>query len=345
MGQAPKSKEIQSLDRVQSEYARRRDQFSSLNRKTRELVEELTTAQNVLSVTGRVKDVESYAAKALRTNPDGSRRYIDPITEITDISGIRVICFTLAQVHDVCNIITTNFDIIEFVDKTAEIKAQRRLGYTSFHYIVKLQSNRLCLPEYSGFQDLQTEIQVRTILQHAWAEIEHRVQYKRAEIDDNLFNKFLALAGLISIADREFEEIIDLSNELNADFTTEIAAEEADEELAPEVSTATAGSVAKGRTRAQDINLRLHDIKNMFGIPPRELIRNRQFDKAEVVYTAFIEEQPTQPSHFRGRALARMSLGKIVEARADLIEANRLAPNNITVEQTIKRLDDVIARN
>lgn len=90
MGQPLKPKEIQSLERVQSEYARRKDQFSSLNRKTRELVEELTTVQNVLSMTGRVEDVESYAAKASRTTPDGSRRYKDPITEITDISDISV---------------------------------------------------------------------------------------------------------------------------------------------------------------------------------------------------------------------------------------------------------------
>ena len=56
------------------------------------------------------------------------------------------------------------------------------------------------------FRGLKCEIQVRTILQHAWAEIEHNIVYKTTdEIPFELQRKFASLAGLLEVADREFE--------------------------------------------------------------------------------------------------------------------------------------------
>jgi putative GTP pyrophosphokinase len=65
------------------------------------------------------------------------------------------------------------------------------------------------------------EIQVRTILQHAWAEIEHDIQYKSSTaIPEEIRRRFMALAGMLEIADREFQaiqgadkEIIDTARE------------------------------------------------------------------------------------------------------------------------------------
>jgi putative GTP pyrophosphokinase len=66
------------------------------------------------------------------------------------------------------------------------------------------------LPEYNRFDNLVAEIQVRTILQHAWAEIEHDIQYKSTDTIPSLIHRrFMSLAGLIEIADREFQAIQD----------------------------------------------------------------------------------------------------------------------------------------
>ena len=55
---------------------------------------------------------------------------------------------------------------------------------------------------------LVAEVQVRTILQHAWAEIEHDIQYKSTiAIPNTIRRRFMALAGLLEIADREFQAI------------------------------------------------------------------------------------------------------------------------------------------
>lgn len=68
--------------------------------------------------------------------------------------------------------------------------------------------NRTALPEYARYRGLVGEIQLRTVLQHAWAEIEHDIQYKSVEtIPAPVRRRFMALAGPLEIADREFQAV------------------------------------------------------------------------------------------------------------------------------------------
>ena len=82
---------------------------------------------------------------------------------------------------------------------------------------MKLKKNRTELPEYVRFRDLIAEVQVRTVLQHAWAEIEHDIQYHLAEtIPAAIRRRFMTLAGLLEIADREFQAIQDADEQFRA---------------------------------------------------------------------------------------------------------------------------------
>src|SRR5438309_774277 len=63
--------------------------------------------------------------------------------------------------------------------------------------------------------DSVAEIQVRTILQHSWAEIEHDIQYKSVSvIPAEIRRRFMSLAGMLEIADREFQAIQDADKRL-----------------------------------------------------------------------------------------------------------------------------------
>jgi hypothetical protein len=98
--------------------------------------------------------------------------------------------------------------MIERVDHTATAQQEERLGYQSVHYLVRLGSNRKRLPEYRRFDGLVAEVQVRTVMQHAWAEIEHDIRYKsKSAIPLAISRRFMTLAGLLEIADREFQAI------------------------------------------------------------------------------------------------------------------------------------------
>lgn len=166
----------------------------------------------VHSIEARAKRVDSFNRKAilpLETDP-AKPKYQDPLTEITDLAGVRIITFFPRSVDQAERIIASEFEVLERSDKAAALLEQERFGYRSIHYLVKLSAKRRSLPEYARFADMVFEIQVRTLLQHAWAEIEHDIQYKSVEtIPQAVRRRFMSLAGMLEIADREFQAIQD----------------------------------------------------------------------------------------------------------------------------------------
>jgi ppGpp synthetase/RelA/SpoT-type nucleotidyltranferase len=175
------------------------------------LTEALRSRQlKVASVEARAKTLESLGAKAgvpAEGNPN-QPKYRNPLAEITDLAAARVITFFLKDIDHIDQLIRAEFHVLERTDKTALLVEEDRLGYQSVHYLVELRSNRTSLPEYSRYSGLKAEIQLRTVLQHAWAEIEHDIQYKSVEtIPREIRRRFTALAGLLEIADREFQAV------------------------------------------------------------------------------------------------------------------------------------------
>jgi len=157
------------------------------------------------STTCREKDPESLR---LKIGKEG-KSYNDPLDEITDLAGVRIITYFPSEVDKIIPIIEKEFKI----DKKNSIDKRKTsdptvFGYVSVHLIVEFSSDRIKLPEYSRYKGMKCEIQVRTILQHAWAEIEHDIVYKSSEdIPFELRRKFASLSGLLEIADREFETL------------------------------------------------------------------------------------------------------------------------------------------
>jgi len=166
----------------------------------------------VHSIESRAKSLESFSKKAEKPfEGDPSQpKYRDPLQEITDLAAVRVITFLPRTVDQVCSLIEQEFTIRERTDKSAELLDEGKLGYQSIHFLVEMHPNRVGLPEYKRHAGLIFEIQVRTLLQHAWAEMEHDIQYKSAAvIPVGIRKKFISLAGLLEIADREFQSLQD----------------------------------------------------------------------------------------------------------------------------------------
>jgi len=178
-------------------------------------------------IQSRAKDEKSFGKKAMTANEQNPEepKYKNPMLDITDLSGVRVITFFPSTVVKVCELIQEEFEVIERVDHTATAEREQRLGYLSVHYLVRLGSDRKKLSEYKKFDGLIAEIQVRTVLQHAWAEIEHDIRYKSTStIPQAISRRFMTLAGLLEIADREFEAIQEEDASLRANARTLIEA-------------------------------------------------------------------------------------------------------------------------
>lgn len=161
----------------------------------------------------RAKSISSLKEKI---NREG-KIYKDPLKEITDFAGIRIILFYLEDVKKVCKIIDKEFEVDakRSVDKRDELEPDR-LGYTSVHKIVSLGDNRKNLSEWVSFKGFFAEIQVRTVLEHAWATISHILQYKKeADIPKKFRRRLLRLSGLLELADEEFESLNNEQAKLN----------------------------------------------------------------------------------------------------------------------------------
>ena len=158
-----------------------------------------------LSVTGRTKSVASFAAKANRA-ADGEATYLDPLEQITDQIGVRVITYVHNDVAAVAELLDDELTILDDRDLGEEMARTGRFGYASRHLLVSVADDA----EEVQLVGLRASVQVRTVLQHAWAEFEHDIRYKGNVPEDaaaDLDRRFTLAAGLIELADREFATI------------------------------------------------------------------------------------------------------------------------------------------
>ncbi|WP_182376451.1 DUF429 domain-containing protein [Nocardioides sp. WS12] len=166
---------------------------------------------NYLTVTGRAKSVSSFAAKAARM-ADGKPVFDDPLRQITDQIGIRVITYVHSDVQAVADLMEDQVVVHDDRDMGRETASEGRWGYASRHLLVGLDPAREGHDEFEVLRGRQAQIQVRTVLQHAWAEFEHDIRYKGTIPDEyvpDLDRRFTLAAGLLELADREFSTIRD----------------------------------------------------------------------------------------------------------------------------------------
>ncbi|CAI3110935.1 GTP pyrophosphokinase YjbM [Acinetobacter calcoaceticus] len=140
---------------------------------------------------------------------------------MTDLAGIRVITLIEADVQKVCELIQTMFNVhtADSVNKSEKL-GEEKVGYRSVHFVCDVGEVRGNLSEFSAYKGLCFEIQVRTALEHAWAEIEHDRGYKLGgKLPSHLNRRFKLLSGLLESADLEFNrltvEIEEYAKELN----------------------------------------------------------------------------------------------------------------------------------
>lgn len=166
---------------------------------------------NFHRVDHRIKSPESAADKlARKVGEDGQPRTLE---SFTDLLGVRVITYFQDEVDAVAQLLSRHFLVDEknSVNK-AEALDPDRFGYASVHYVVQLSESRAELPEYRPFADIKFEVQIRSILQHAWAEIEHDLGYKAEAVPRAVRRRFSRLAGMLELADDEF---VDLRHEVS----------------------------------------------------------------------------------------------------------------------------------
>ena len=151
----------------------------------------------------RLKDKDSFTKKLIRKN----FKY-KSLEQVTDILGFRLVTYFEDDIDIIEKIIIKEFEI-DYENSIDKRKMEvDKFGYRSVHYVVSLNKERLKLTEYKDFKKIKFEIQIRSILQHSWAEIEHDIGYKGAsEIPSSAKRTFYRVAALLEQADIEFTKL------------------------------------------------------------------------------------------------------------------------------------------
>lgn len=202
---------------------------------------------NYLTVSGRAKSVASFAAKAARM-AGGQLVYTDPAREITDQIGLRVITYVDADVQNVVDLLADQVTVDDDRDWGRETAADGRFGYASRHLLISIDPDSDIVAPDSPLRGRQAQVQIRTVLQHAWAEFEHDIRYKGAipaEHVSEFDRRFTLAAGLLELADREFSTIRDKLREGIADAEPDDEPFEDDPRISPrELAAFLAGQYA-----------------------------------------------------------------------------------------------------
>lgn len=178
-----------------------------------------TTTQlfKVHDLRSRVKTRKSFREKVQR------KRYADPFYEMRDIVGARVVCLFLDDTPVVDQIIRDKFDVKYWQDKTKEAGPDK-FGYRAIHYDCVIKPS-YSGPHYDKIKDVWFEIQVKTILQDAWAVVEHILGYKGVQsIPQASRADFSALVGLFHLADGTFQRIRDVARQQDNEAIETVAA-------------------------------------------------------------------------------------------------------------------------
>jgi putative GTP pyrophosphokinase len=195
-----------NLDTILREYDEAHGLYERFKDKLLVLLDDLLSRDSSIhlhSIDGRVKKRDSLMKKI-------QAKSYTHLSDITDICGIRIITYYDEEVDDVARIIENEFEIDPDNSVDKRKKAPDTFGYLSSHYIVRLRPVRLQLPEYGRFSECQAEIQIRSIIQHAWAEIEHDLGYKSQKaVPPPVRRQFFRLAALLELADNEFTRLKD----------------------------------------------------------------------------------------------------------------------------------------
>jgi ppGpp synthetase/RelA/SpoT-type nucleotidyltranferase len=158
----------------------------------------------------RVKSFEAYFDKFCKLN---SAKTNTRNVTVNDFFGLRIVCPFLEDIETVSRLIAAHYEVLE-TERKANQHSFREFGYDSLHLAIRLETQHAgrLIP---GIRKV-CEIQLRTILQDAWAEVEHELVYK-SDIslpNQSVRRKLASLNATLTLSDLIFQEIRDYQKEI-----------------------------------------------------------------------------------------------------------------------------------
>jgi ppGpp synthetase/RelA/SpoT-type nucleotidyltranferase len=167
---------------------------------------------SIQMTSARVKKVDSAVGKVTR------KGYTDPLNQMTDLVGVRFVVLLSPSLTAIGDLIESSTAWIAQKDKDPDDEAAanaKRFDYQSLHYTVR-SSKALDLDGVTIPAGLPCEVQIRTLLQHAYAEVVHDSIYKAVGNVPPKAERFVARSmALIETTDHLFCETMRFLEEEN----------------------------------------------------------------------------------------------------------------------------------
>ena len=155
------------------------------------------------SISVRAKSPDRFCKKAEKLLEDGTNKYSDPLNQIQDQVGARIVCFYLQDVEKVTKVILRYFRPIE--ERKVVPDSRYKFGYFGKHYILIFPEDVIddsYPPRPNVF-----ELQIKTLFQHAWSEADHDLRYKPiCEMDEDFERRIAFTSAQAWGADQIFNE-------------------------------------------------------------------------------------------------------------------------------------------
>jgi ppGpp synthetase/RelA/SpoT-type nucleotidyltranferase/8-oxo-dGTP pyrophosphatase MutT (NUDIX family) len=218
---------LEKLDEHVMGYCEVRPSYEALAQELTKILEKETARICPLAlVEARPKGVTSFAEKILRKN-----KYKDPLKEITDLCGVRIVTHLKSEVDAMCAFIRENFRIDErnSLDTLSRLQPSE-FGYRSVHYVAQIR--RDLFPGLSAdLYELKAEIQVRTMLQHAWSDIGHDRLYKGGfKVPAVWAREAARIAAVLESVDDSFGRMVEGLEGYRSDYGAYLTPEEIERE-------------------------------------------------------------------------------------------------------------------
>ena len=177
---------MEVLSRFLNQYIRDIDYYEGASKLCAQICEsELETAGIRAIVTYRAKRPDKLKDKLIKRNEKNKYRNIEEIYEdIVDLAGVRIALYFPGDEEEVEKFVKSHFDVVEIKEFPQDLEPNGGSGiykkvfsgYHATHYRVKLRPHHY--KEDNDYSDALIEIQIATVLMHAWAEVEHDLVYK-----------------------------------------------------------------------------------------------------------------------------------------------------------------------
>lgn len=156
-------------------------------------------------ISARAKSIDRFLNKAAKQT-DGKFKYSDPLNQIQDQIGARIVTFYLDDVEAVSKEIEAYYRKIEF--RLVVPDSESEFGYFGKHYILLIPEDLVSDDMDRGLVPKFFELQIKTLFQHAWSEANHDLGYKpEGDLQSDEKRKIAFTAAQAWGADQIFAEL------------------------------------------------------------------------------------------------------------------------------------------